>query len=125
MLHFTRLCNTAKVKQPSGAEIHNDLENSTRDPLEYTMESHIMYGKISENNRNKQYFIWVIMFYNIQWRSQNDEKLRTSKGNCWIKQLFNSIVPLLIMGTSLKEKNLLPDGTISFLQEPFLMAFTT
>ena len=42
-------------------------------------------------------------------------KLRTSKGDDWIKQRFSSIACLFIMGTSLKGKNLLSEGANSFL----------
>ena len=38
------------------------------------------------------------------------KKLRTSKGAYWIKQPFSSIASLFKMRTSLKGKNLLPDG---------------
>ena len=40
----------------------------------------------------------------MQWRSQNPVKLRTSKGDYWIKQQFSSIEPLFKIGTSLKEQ---------------------
>ena len=57
------------------------------------------------------------------------KKLRTSKGDYWIKQRFSSIAPLLKIGTSLKGKNLLPEGASYFLYEQFLrvwkIAFTT
>ena len=43
------------------------------------------------------------------------QKLRISKGDYWIKQWFTSIATLFIMGTSLKGKNLLPEGAKSFL----------
>ena len=43
------------------------------------------------------------------------KKLRTSEGDYWIKQWFFSIVSLFKMGTSLKGKNLLPEGANSFL----------
>ena len=42
------------------------------------------------------------------------KKLRTSKGDL-IKQLFNFIASLFIIGTSLKGKNLLPEEANSFL----------
>ena len=51
------------------------------------------------------------------------KKLRTSKGDYWIKQCFSSIVSLFKMGTSLKEKNLLPEGANSFLYEQFLLVW--
>ena len=43
------------------------------------------------------------------------KKVRTSKGDYWIKQRFSSTAPLFNMGTSLKRKNLLPRGANSFL----------
>ena len=43
------------------------------------------------------------------------KKLRTSKGDYWIKQWFSSSAVLFKMGTSLKEKNLLPKGANYFL----------
>ena len=43
------------------------------------------------------------------------KKLHTSKGDYWIKQWFSSIAYLFIMGTSLKEKNLLPEGANAYL----------
>ena len=44
------------------------------------------------------------------------KKLRTSKGDYSIKQWFSSIASLFKMGTSLKGKNLLPEGANSFLK---------
>ena len=42
-----------RLKQTSGTDIHHNLENSTCDPLEYTMDNPIlsinMYGKIHKN----------------------------------------------------------------------------
>ena len=43
------------------------------------------------------------------------KKLRISKGDYLVKQRFPSIAPLFKMGTSLKEKNLLPEGANYFL----------
>ena len=40
-----------------------------------------------------------------------------------IKQQFSSIVSLFKMGTSLKAKNLLQEGAISFLYEQFLIVW--
>ena len=40
------------------------------------------------------------------------KKLRTSKGDSWIKQRFSSMAPLFKIGTSLKGKNLLPEERI-------------
>ena len=48
------------------------------------------------------------------------KKLPTSKGDYWIKQLFNSIVFYFIMGTSLIGKNLLPEGAILSFKSCFL-----
>ena len=47
--------------------------------------------------------------------------LGTSKGDYWIKQWFSSIASLFKMGTSLKGKNFLPEGTNSFLYVQFLI----
>ena len=47
-----------------------------------------------------------------QWRSQN---FSTLKGDYCIKQWFSTIMSLFEMGTSLKGKNLLPEGANSFL----------
>ena len=51
----------------------------------------------------------------IQWRSQNAEKVTYIKGRLLYQAaiLFNCV--LFIMGTSHKEKNLLPEGANSFL----------
>ena len=43
---------------------------------------------------------------NSQWRSQNAENVRTSKGDYWTKQRFSSIASLFKMTTSLKGENL-------------------
>ena len=43
------------------------------------------------------------------------KRLRTSKGDYWIKQWFSSIASLFKMGTSLRGKNLLPEGANSSL----------
>ena len=60
----------------------------------------------------------------IQWRSQNDEKkIRTSKGDYWIKQWVSSIAYLIKMETSLKGKNLLSEGANSFLYEKCLIVW--
>ena len=44
-----------RLKQPSRTEIHHNLENSTCDPLKYTMESLTycinIYGKIHQNTK--------------------------------------------------------------------------
>ena len=56
----------------------------------------------------------------LLWRNGNGvdrtlKKLRTPKGNYWIKQWFSSMASLFKMGTSLRGKNLLPEGANSFL----------
>ena len=43
------------------------------------------------------------------------KKLGTSKGDHSIKQCFSTITSLFEIGTSLKGKNLLPEGANSFL----------
>ena len=42
------------------------------------------------------------------------KKIRTSKGDYCIKQRFPSIASLLIMGTSLKGKNLFSEGVVPY-----------
>ena len=42
------------------------------------------------------------------------KKLRTSKGDHWIKQLFSSTASLFKIGTSRKGKNSLPEQILSF-----------
>ena len=49
-------------------------------------------------------------FYIYQWHSQNSEKVTHIKGDYWNKKRFSSVAPLFKIGTSLKGKNLLPDG---------------
>ena len=56
-------------------------------------------------------------------RSENDEKLRNSKGDYWNKQRFSSIASLFKMGTSLKGKNLLLEVANSFFYEQFLIVW--
>ena len=51
------------------------------------------------------------------------KKLRTSKGDYSIKHWFSTISSLFKMGTSLKGKNLLPEGANSFLSEQFLVVW--
>ena len=51
---------------------------------------------------------------------------RTLKKNArdyWAIQRFSSIAPLFKMGTSLKGKNLLPEGANSFFYEKFLLVW--
>ena len=43
------------------------------------------------------------------------KKIRTPKGDYCIKQWFSTLTSLFEMGTSLKGKNLLPEGANSFL----------
>ena len=47
--------------------------------------------------------------------ARTPKKLRTSNGDYWIKRWFSSIAPLFEMGTSIRGKNLLPEGANSFL----------
>ena len=56
-----------------------------------------------------------IIFAGCKGVARTLKKLCTSKGDYWIKQWFSSIAPLFKMGTSLKGKNLLPEGANSFL----------
>ena len=69
------------------------------------------------------------IFEEIKIWKENDgvartlKKVRTSKGDYWIKQLFSSIVSLFNMGTSLKGQNYLPEGANSFLYEQFIMVW--
>ena len=51
------------------------------------------------------------------------KKLRTSKGDYWIKHWFSSIAPLFKMETSLKGKNFFHGGANSFLYEQFLIVW--
>ena len=54
----------------------------------------------------------------LQWRSQNAEKVSHSKG----RLLDQATIRVLFkMGTSLKGKNLLPEGANSFLYEQLLI----
>ena len=57
------------------------------------------------------------------------KNVRISKGDYWIKQWFSSFASLFKMGTSLKGKNLFPEGANSFLWEHYRMiwniTFTT
>ena len=56
-------------------------------------------------------FLYVPMYNGV---ARKLKKLRTSKGDYLTKQLFSSIVPLFKMGTSLKGKDLPPEGVNSF-----------
>ena len=58
-----------------------------------------------------------------QWRSQKAEKLRTSKRDYSMKQWFSLIASLFKTGTSLKGKNLLPEGANSFLYDQYLIVW--
>ena len=44
-----------RLKQPSGTEIHHNLENSTLDPLKYTMDSPILIASICMGNIHSEY----------------------------------------------------------------------
>ena len=73
----------------------------------------------------------VIIIFNDEARTL--KKIRTSKGDYWVKQWFPSTVSLFKTGTSLKGKNLLPEGEFeknllteganSFLYEQFLIVW--
>ena len=56
-----------------------------------------------------------IVFIWINGVARTLKKLPSSKGDYWIKQRFSSIVSFLKMESSLKGKNLLPEGANSFL----------
>ena len=65
----------------------------------------------------------MMHYLTFQWRSQNAEKVTHIKGRLLDQAVNTSIVSLLLMGTSLKGKNLLSAGANSFLQEQLLMAW--
>ena len=55
------------------------------------------------------HFFWMMTSMMMQWRGQNaKKKLRTPKGDYWIKQWFSSIAYLFEMGTSHKRKEFAP-----------------
>ena len=56
---------------------------------------------------------------NINGVARSLKNLRTSKEDYWNKQRFSSSALLSKIGTSLKGKNLLPEGANSFLYEQF------
>ena len=56
-----------------------------------------------------------------QWRSKNAEKVMHTKGRLLDPSLILFNCTLFKMGTSLKGKNLLPEGANPFLYEPFLI----
>ena len=62
-----------------------------------------------------------VMFSNDVTRTL--KKLRTPKGDYWIKQLFSSIASLLKWELLLNERILLPEGANSFLYEQFLIVW--
>ena len=66
-------------------------------------------------------FAQVVYFVHFNSVARTLRKLRTSKGDYWIKQLFSSTASLLKMETSLKGKNFLPGCANSFLYEQFLI----
>ena len=51
----------------------------------------------------------------MRWRSQNAEKVTLIKGRLLSQAVLLFNWPLFEMGTSLKGKNLLPEGATSFL----------
>ena len=53
--------------------------------------------------------------YSSNGKARKLKKLSTSKGEYCIKQGFSTITSLFKMGTSLKGKNLLPEGVNYFL----------
>ena len=57
-----------------------------------------------------------------QWRSGFNEKVMHIKGRL-LDQAMTSTAFLFKMGTSLKDKNLLPEGANSFLYEKFLIVW--
>ena len=59
----------------------------------------------------------------IQWRSQNAENSTHIKERLLDQAVILLIVPLFIMGTSLKGENLLPQGANSFLLEQFRLVW--
>ena len=59
----------------------------------------------------------------MQWRSRNAEKVTHIKGRLLEQAVILFIASLFIMGTSLKGKNLLPQGANSFLEEQFLLVW--
>ena len=67
--------------------------------------------------------IILLMITLINGVASIKKTIRTSKGDYWIKQWFNSIASLFIIGTSLKGKNLLPEGATSIVEEQFLMTW--
>ena len=53
----------------------------------------------------------IYLFYQLIYNGARMlKKLRTSKGDYWIKQCSSSIASLFKVGTSLKGKNLLPES---------------
>ena len=71
----------------------------------------------------RESYICNVVGVSLQWRSQNDEKVTHIKGRllCQALILYN-YVPFQIR-TSLKGKNLLPEGANSFLYEQFLIVW--
>ena len=59
-------------------------------------------------------FYWQYIYLN-QWRSQNTEKVTHIKGRLLEQAVILLIAHLFIIGTSLKGKNLLPQGANSLL----------
>ena len=55
------------------------------------------------------------------WRSQNAEKVTHIKGRLLDQAMIPFNCDPIQMGTSLKEKNLLPEGASSFLYKQFLI----
>ena len=58
----------------------------------------------------------ILMTWHLsQWRSQNAENLKHIKGRLLEQAVILLIASLFIMGTSLKGKNLFPEGANPFL----------
>ena len=78
---------------------------------------------------NPLYLHHVLNGYSLQWHSQNAEKVTHIKGRLLHQaMILDNCVPFT-MGTSLKRKNLLPEGANSFLLDRFFkvwkITFTT
>ena len=65
--------------------------------------------------QNTEYYLkFAQVLINANGVARTLKKVRTSKGDYRVKQWFSSVASLFKMGTSLKGKNLLPEGTKSF-----------
>ena len=73
MLHLISVC-LLMLKQSSGTEIHHNLENSTWDPLKYTIGSPIVWYQYVWENPSKYKGITcripvVRMFLQVEWKT--------------------------------------------------------